>query len=1118
MAIFRNFTGFEAGDASGLSAGSGPFSIIADGTARSGGYHAKVLKVNQANGYRLLPIVGIASSAGGGVRAHARIFFRLNQYPNFDAFTSVLGFGSGNFGMHLDMSGHFRAVLIASVGAWSTAVLSLGVWYELIIEADLIHPVTGSNSGTTTITITGLEAVTVTNPTVGSGVYTLTNALIGAFGATNYSVEMHYDDVVIVAASDADRSSVVLPTATKIVPVRITGQGASDGWTPAGAWERLDEIPFNPGAGAGDEITAAAVVDTTYTHSTLATIGTIAAYAWKVYANVKGSGAQAVLLDGVEYAHTPPAGYLVGSGTGVALDWTARDAASFDGVAFGYRDKTGAALTMGGITSEALVSDTAPETDFTLLPAQSGETIGLSWIEWTHVDEAGAAKTYVWSPIYLPDPTTYYGGEKDARILSFGAFSRALSDARGQYEAASFSWVASDVDRLIRGLADGRLTKHFQNRMVALRMISDADRRLLKRPRLVARGVIRQYRPTAPLTFEFLAEDFLASRFSFANLEKQIPARTIDVVDFPNAPEAALGLGVPIIYGTLDDSTAPVPGLTKPVVTPSVIGAGGSTTRHYVVTALDNRAGQRNSYALRANHAGETDGDLVVVTGAPDDSQQSASNYVHLAWPAVPGAVFYRVYGRYPNAVAFLDEADPSETYDDGGDHDRIKTDSVPPSANQTTVPDAGWGVVPTIYVGPRDIGGTVWHEFLVCGHAIASLVGWYQNQIAVQTEGTDWLVPGRAQWIATIGAASYRDVNGRRYTVLYGRNAPGDAAADGSLPLTVNVHGVEDVGDGSGVLIDQLADIYQHFVVNWGFQSYASGVWLTPPAWPLDLDALALSQVDEASFDAVRAIHLRRLVEGYPGGIGFGLNETAITLRDAIARLNLSCDCDCGFNRHSQFFISAFDDAIALLTTARPYAQDRHIIVVDSFESDVDVDGLENVVVYSYARRYASATWDVEDAEIADADSMAGYQETKRSRARELYGVRHATVASDVAQRYLLRHKDPPIRVRFRTDLGGLSTELGDVVTYTHLGGIGAAGAVARPLRILRHLTEPETFSVELEGADAQRLFDGAYILGDETALVDWTVETAAGQRYGHLCDEATALFSDSDPGKRLR
>jgi hypothetical protein len=132
---------------------------------------------------------------------------------------------------------------------------------------------------------------------------------------------------------------------------------------------------------------------------------------------------------------------------------------------------------------------------------------------------------------------------------------------------------------------------------------------------------------------------------------------------------------------------------------------------------------------------------------------------------------------------------------------------------------------------------------------------------------------------------------------------------------------------------------------------------------------------------------------------------------------------------------------------------------------------------------------------------------------------LRTASVAFDVVTRRLTRSKEPPVIVKWQTGMNGLSNELGDVVALTHFEGSGADGWQGRPVRILRHITDPDQFTVTIEALDMQRLFQGAFVLGDTVTLPAlWTAASLDQQRYGYLADETTGLFSSGQPGKRLR
>ena len=113
-----------------------------------------------------------------------------------------------------------------------------------------------------------------------------------------------------------------------------------------------------------------------------------------------------------------------------------------------------------------------------------------------------------------------------------------------------------------------------------------------------------------------------------------------------------------------------------------------------------------------------------------------------------------------------------------------------PPLTNATGPGDTGSGLVPVIYVGPVTIGGLARHQFVVTACALASITSVYVGGVRLTDAQRDasFRVPGTALWTSEIDAAhTYVDINGHRYTIIYGLagDQVADAAASGSTPLT---------------------------------------------------------------------------------------------------------------------------------------------------------------------------------------------------------------------------------------------------------------------------------------------------------------------------------------------
>ena len=424
-----------------------------------------------------------------------------------------------------------------------------------------------------------------------------------------------------------------------------------------------------------------------------------------------------------------------------------------------------------------------------------------------------------------------------------------------------------------------------------------------------------------------------------------------------------------------------------------------------------------------------------------------------------------------------------------------------------------------------------LWHKFLVAGHACKSIDSWYVGGIRQPTFSAQgdpdteayFLIPGYSAYDNAFGTnVTTETINGRLYTVCYvkeGGNSPIDVESirNGSTPFSLNVQGIEDVGNGTGTVISRSFDIYKHAMQNWVFGDYQAGAWLSTPTFP---DSEGVLLMREESFSEASALSARRVGGGYVGAGGFGLDGNFMSVREAVRVLNVSCDCDSGLNRLCQFFVSMTDDAAAVLT-ASPVFVDADDVKRGSFSVDDDFANHFNVVPFAYAKDYVSGSktpWRGVD-EARDQASIDGYEDTLTMPVQELGFVRDQVTASDIAHRKLLRHKDPPRRVQFTTPVQGYNAELGDVRLLSHYEGVGATGWSRQPLRVHRHAANLNDDTVQFECYDLSRLFESAFILGNEVVLnPSWAAAPPLDRVYGYLADETTEVFSDGEPGKRVR
>jgi hypothetical protein len=843
----------------------------------------------------------------------------------------------------------------------------------------------------------------------------------------------------------------------------------------------------------------------------------------------------------------------------------------------------------------------------------SGDAAVLVWAEFTDAQNTG----YYWSKVALADPAAYYGGYKDASILEWGEIQRALSDYRGAYEGATFACTRSDTDRLLRGLLGAAATRVMFGRPILIRSISDAGRRALQTPRTLARGIVRQVEPVAPLKFKITAEDYFSAKFTIGASDVQIPRRTITRADFPAAPLEALDRPVPILYGHLGDglivdkigSRVPVitgdPGsgffldgpypyagfgvlpptdaTIDPPRLPAVTAIAGGTvsadvpdaTYGVIMTTVDASGRESNPSSFYYNAPNVGRGSWAAANTSVQTVAVDGSQAIRVSWAAMPGAARYRVYLGYyyfgARWVQMIDTAATTCTFTTspssadapdpanitpgaapprftqlwhysvsavisggetgrsvevfgtsspyrrpiriewfpvpgataykvyrrapGGVIDRVWTVTAPPDPQPVTVyfdddlldtsvtylttPPGVRGLVPVTYVGElADVTGTAWSAFLVCGHAVKAIDGWFAGGVAIDytTAGVSWAVPGWpgfSTYFPNTGSPQYRDLNGRRYTLIYVRGPDAAAAIANTAPITLNVQGIETAGDGSGALITALPLQYRHALQNWLLGDYQAGAWLASPPMPGEA---TLAQIDDPSFDYVATLFAARVSGGYPGAFLLGAGAERISMRDTMTRFHL-CGMDAGFNRKMQFFVTTINPDPGLLAKSVALTQLREIHA-DSVTIADDVSQWFNVHPYDYARDYQTAAADpwTGSGEARDDALISAYGgETRTAPRVQLHMIRDPTVASSIMGIRLLLTAEPPRLVTCAAGLEALDIEPGDLITITHLEGPGA-GWTNNPLRVARHDFNPETLTVRLEAYDANRIV-GAHV-----------------------------------------
>ena len=502
---------------------------------------------------------------------------------------------------------------------------------------------------------------------------------------------------------------------------------------------------------------------------------------------------------------------------------------------------------------------------------------------------------------------------------------------------------------------------------------------------------------------------------------------------------------------------------TVPVPTPtiSVVGPGGTGEYQYVVTCIMDVPGAAdpNDFNARNNHTGESAPSAVqhITNGPTHDADFTKDNYVHIEWPVIPGAKFYRVYGRYmeyePFSLLDVYSADNGVTayYNDGElfgrtEFDILKTDTKAPAAGWTS---GGGG------------GGASSDDniYVLAGHALKSVDEVYVlKPVVIQnftTDGsTDPVRSEPVQVLQTEGVDYTQEiieVNGNRYHVLRFTAAQVSETCE-YYEVTANVHGIETNGDSTGTLIEDADEICEHMMLNWILNNYRSSVGpYAPPGGPWFTDVpYAPGLWDAASTDTAKAVSAARISGGYKGCRTL---DTQTEARELIREMLVSWDLSLLFNNNigasGAWSIKRFDPNT--VRASMPLFDAADVLMKDTFASDEAVPDLKNDLPFfggpttqRTGKNDISAAADgggwLVSGEAVSSASVSAFSLATMDPTYLKWTEDPNTIVSVMGfySRYL---EVPPIYATFQSTMLGLTTPLGTLVRVTHPDGVGVPG-----------------------------------------------------------------------------
>jgi hypothetical protein len=411
--------------------------------------------------------------------------------------------------------------------------------------------------------------------------------------------------------------------------------------------------------------------------------------------------------------------------------------------------------------------------------------------------------------------------------------------------------------------------------------------------------------------------------------------------------------------------------------------------------------------------------------------------------------------------------------------------------------PQASLGALLPVVVGRVESSAGALSGVLVdtANHGTWALVGHASRRILQVYVGGVLRDP--AEYTVQTYASSAPDSQGQvlRYTSVSPLVAWGMEA-----DVRVNLEGFESVGDGTGVLLENPADVLQTLLRR-------------PEFW-----GLSESELDLGSFESARAIYEAR---GYrcAGVIPFS-GSSQESAEAVISQLMLSSASDFYWSRDGKFRIRPFpltpDPAEAVL-----HLTDFQDVYEGSFRYKPRYDQIINSALVFYRPVPSQGRSSVDSAwegfvQVRNPDSVLRMKNEFPTQLL-LWFVPTEAQAIDVAARWLFRVQYPMAEVQVETGPQAFDLDLGSIYLLSHAHGIGPQGWTERPLYVVGLDIDLSKMTTRIHAIDLTDVGEG-FVLGDESEIAaTWETASASDRQYGYLASEETLTFSDGAFGKVL-
>lgn len=718
------------------------------------------------------------------------------------------------------------------------------------------------------------------------------------------------------------------------------------------------------------------------------------------------------------------------------------------------------------------------------------------------LEPGGATTVYRWAKRPFADQTEWTEG----RLSGWGRITRQLSTFDGSYNVGSTDVTVDDSDGLFRGLLSGATTRFMTAREGAIELLSEYGRAAMLPWRRLFRGRITdvQVKPGRKATIRLADE--VGSHFTGFDLEKVIGVRITREM-FPNAPEESINRIFPIVigehqdFGVVDVNGNPADKGLLPVVDvgDEMVGSEGTTppgdvVRRYLsppevtVTVNGTPGGTQYVYRVTAlSPYGETTPTTVTINNGP--AVLNGTDNFTFDIVGQDGATGFKIYGRYEQdrkKLALVTSGTAVFVDDD----DSYLFESTWPDVNGAQVDQAD-GTGETFYGWARLITKIGANAEVIHVYASDLNPGGSPKRVRMPESvyGSEFLVYGRPGWPH---ADPWVEVGGVRFGCIYARGPRLEQHRAGTVTITWNGCGDDEVGDGTGPTIDEAFKALQHVLNEYVLKDSGNG-YRTGTFGPLEAYADGQAKLRTSAFLECQALTAEWIGDrGYLAA--FAIVEP-INVREFLRRFCITFACHVGSDHHGQMFPVVIPGPDTDPSLGRHY-RDR-IEVIRLQDQTLQHGDVETRVTYHYDWDTEAGAFRVTDRVVEDAAYSAAYFAPREKSSRECYYTRDQATAYDAASRHLARVKVAPRFVSFDVDLTGLEDEVGVQIRLTHYdGAASSAGDDATPMLVWGHSVAPERpETVTLTCLDLGRMLvviapamgpdlTSEFILGDEESF----------------------------------